>query len=578
MLMCFRSPFFLLVFLSLVLFTCQTSATSYTLRIAESENGEVVPWKIRRSLADETTTGNSTLILAAQRTQRRDPLENFKKYTGGWNISEQHYWAFLLCSPLVLLRLHSLSSLESGLLSLVCVCASYASVIAAAKESLMAILDYAMPCPLFSSYSSPYLQCNSFTLPCLFYYIIIFHRCCTEMCSMFLLWFAIFSVGCVVLYTGQGKFHNNTLDTLDYVVKQANITGENLKNVSEYLSAAKQIGVNSVSLPADLQSGIDAIDAKINSSATTLSYQTEKNSKDIKDGLDSMRLALIVIAAVMLLLAFVGFLFSILGLQCLVYFLVFIGWLLVAGTFILCGVFLLLHNVVADSCVAMDEWVQHPTAHTALDDILPCVDNATARETLLKSKNVTQQLVGVVDSIINNVANSNLPPQAGPLYYNQSGPMVPVLCNPFNSDLTDRQCADGEVELSNATEVWKNYVCEMSANNTCATTGRLIPTMYSQMSAAVNVSYALYRYSPFLVNLQDCTFVRDTFTVISSKYCPGMRRYTEWIYIGLVVVSAAVMFSLIFWVIYARERRHRAYTKRYVARTHEGIEKRDLQN
>lgn len=59
----------------------------------ESENGEVVPWKIRRSLADETTTGNSTLILAAVRTQRRDPLENFKKYTGGWNISEQHYWA-----------------------------------------------------------------------------------------------------------------------------------------------------------------------------------------------------------------------------------------------------------------------------------------------------------------------------------------------------------------------------------------------------------------------------------------------------------------------------------------------------
>ncbi|XP_031277438.1 uncharacterized protein LOC116135871 [Pistacia vera] len=539
MLMCFRSPFFLLVFLSFVLFTCQTSATSYTLRIAESENGEVVPWKIRRSLADETTTGNSTLILAAQRTQRRDPLENFKKYTGGWNISDQHYWASVGFTAAPFFIIAGIWFAVFGLcLCFICLC---------------------------------YCCCQREPYG--------YSRLCYALSLIFLIFFTISAiVGCVVLYTGQGKFHNNTLDTLDYVLKQANITGENLKNVSEYLSAAKQIGVNSVSLPADLQSGIDAIDAKINSSATTLSYQTEKNSKDIKDGLDSMRLALIVIAAVMLLLAFVGFLFSILGLQCLVYFLVFIGWLLVAGTFILCGVFLLLHNVVADSCVAMDEWVQHPTAHTALDDILPCVDNATARETLLKSKNVTQQLVGVVDSIINNVANSNLPPQAGPLYYNQSGPMVPVLCNPFNSNLTDRQCADGEVELSNATEVWKSYVCELSANNTCATTGRLIPTMYSQMSAAVNVSYALYRYSPFLVNLQDCTFVRDTFTVISNKYCPGMRRYTEWIYIGLVVVSAAVMFSLIFWVIYARERRHRAYTKRYVARTHEGIEKRDLQN
>lgn len=115
--------------------------------------------------------------------------------------------------------------------------------------------------------------------------------------------------------------------------------------------------------------------------------------------------------------------------------------------------FLVSTSVVADSCVAMDEWVQHPTAHTALDDILPCVDNATAQETLLKSKNVTRQLVGLVDNIIQSVANSNLPPQAGPLYYNQSGPMVPLLCNPFNTDLTDHTCAAGEVELSNATEV-----------------------------------------------------------------------------------------------------------------------------
>lgn len=109
--------------------------------------------------------------------------------------------------------------------------------------------------------------------------------------------------------------------------------------------------------------------------------------------------------------------------------------------------------MVADSCVAMDEWVQHPTAHTALDDILPCVDNATAQETLLKSKNVTQQLVGVVDNIIRSVANSNLPPQAGPVFYNQSGPIVPPLCNPFNPDLTDRKCEAGEVDLYNAPEV-----------------------------------------------------------------------------------------------------------------------------
>ncbi|XP_044464814.1 uncharacterized protein LOC123195222 [Mangifera indica] len=533
MFMNFRSPFLLLVFLFLVLLTCQTSATSYKLLIAESENGDLVPW-IRRSLADETTAGNSTLILAAKRTERRDPLNNFKIYTGGWNISENHYWTSVGFTAVPFFAIAGIWFIVFGLcLCFICFC-------------------YCC-CP-----REPYG----------------YSRLCYALSLIFLILFTISAiVGCIVLYNGQGKFHSNTIDTLDYVVKQADITSENLKNVSEYLSAAKHIGVNSVSLPADLQSGIDSIDAKINSSATTLSYETDKNSKNITDVLDSVRWSLIVIAAVMLLLAFVGFLCSIFGLQCLVYFLVVIGWLLVAGTFILCGVFLLLHNVVGDSCVAMDEWVQHPTAHTALDDILPCVDNSTAQETLLKSKNVTRQLVGMVDNIIQSVANSNLPPQAGPLYYNQSGPMVPLLCNPFNTDLTDRTCAAGEVELSNATEVWKNYVCEISASNMCTTTGRLAPVMYSQMAAAVNVSYALYRYGPFLVNLTDCTFVRDTFTVISNDYCPGMQLYTKWIYIGLVMVSVAVMFSLIFWVIYARERRHRAYTKQFNSRYPQGIDK-----
>lgn len=101
----------------------------------------------------------------------------------------------------------------------------------------------------------------------------------------------------------------------------------------------------------------------------------------------------------------------------------------------------------------MDEWVLNPTAHTALDEILPCVDNATAQETLLRSRDVTHQLVGLVDRIISNVTNRNFPPIAGPVYYNQSGPRMPVLCNPFNPDLTDRQCAAGEVPLDNATEV-----------------------------------------------------------------------------------------------------------------------------
>lgn len=114
--------------------------------------------------------------------------------------------------------------------------------------------------------------------------------------------------------------------------------------------------------------------------------------------------------------------------------------------------------------------------------------------------------------------------------------------------------------MSYVMQVWKKYECQVS-NDKCTTVGRLTPSMYDQMSVAVNVSYGVYHYGPFLTNLVDCTFVRDTFTAIHKDHCPDLRRYSKWVYIGLVMVSAADMLSLIFWVLYARERRHRKYTK-----------------
>lgn len=34
-------------------------------------------------------------VLAAQRTNRRNPLNQFNKYSGGWNLSDTNYWAVI---------------------------------------------------------------------------------------------------------------------------------------------------------------------------------------------------------------------------------------------------------------------------------------------------------------------------------------------------------------------------------------------------------------------------------------------------------------------------------------------------
>ncbi|XP_045805949.1 uncharacterized protein LOC123898949 [Trifolium pratense] len=464
----------------------------------------------------------SSLPLAAERTTRKDPFHGFNKYTNGWNITDHHYWTSVSYTAVPVLSIATIWFLGFGL----CL--------------LLLIVGH------FCRKSEPYGYSTT----------------CYSVSLILLILFTFTTlIGCGVLYIGQGSFHRSTTTTLQYVVYQADSAVDKLRNVSDYLAQAKLVGIDRVFLPANVQTDIDTAEADINTSAATISEKTKENSANIQDLLDSVRMALIIIAAVMLVLTFLGFLFSIFGMQVLVYVLVVAGWFLVTGTLILCGLFVILHNVTADTCVAMNEWNQYPTANTALDDILPCVDNTTAQETLLRSKEVTSELVNLVNQVITNVSNINFAPNFTPLYYNQSGPLMPLLCDPFRPDMTDRQCDSGEVNLSNATQVYGNFVCQVSPSEICTTQGRLTPTFYNQISAGINVGNALYNYAPSLVELQDCTFVRETFTDIYNDHCPGLRRYSRWIYAGLLMVSFAVMFSLIFWVVYGRERKHRLYSK-----------------
>lgn len=95
----------------------------------------------------------------------------------------------------------------------------------------------------------------------------------------------------------------------------------------------------------------------------------------------------------------------------------------------------------------MDEWVQYPQAETALSNILPCVNENTTNQTLYQSKNVIHQLVNVVNTAIWSIANSNSKA------YNQSGPLMPPLCSPYDSQLHSQLCQPYEVSFDNASMV-----------------------------------------------------------------------------------------------------------------------------
>ncbi|PPR96543.1 hypothetical protein GOBAR_AA24118 [Gossypium barbadense] len=476
------------------------------------------PWKNEISEMGEAPAPTndeppSTLVLAAKRTNRPDILRHFKHYLGGWDITNRHYWAE--CS--VILSIFQLTELGGVWL-------------------LENIPNWHFGCCVCTLQSVGFTGAAGFI-------------------------FAALWTGCILLSIGQDEFHDEALHTLNYVVNQSDYTVQILKNVTQYLSLAKTISVAQVFLPSDVMTDIDKLNIDLNTAADTLTEKTDENAVKIKRVFNAVRLALITVAAVMLILALLGLLMSILGHQHAIHIFIVSGWLLVAVTFILYGIFVIMNNAISDTCLAMEEWVENPHAETALSNILPCVDPRTTNHTLTQSKQVITSIVDVVNTYIYSIANIDLSPDDN-RYYNQSGPTMPPLCYPFDSQLQDRQCGSYEVSMANASLVWQNYTCMVSESGLCNTTGRITPDRFTQLVAAINESYALEHYTPPLLCLQNCDFVRDTFQNITSNYCHPLERYLKMVNAGLGLISVGVLLCLVLWIFYAnRPRREEVFVK-----------------
>ncbi|RYR37221.1 hypothetical protein Ahy_A09g042143 [Arachis hypogaea] len=502
------------------------------------------PWKYEMSQMTHMgpapgPNGEDTLVLAANRTKRPDILRGFRRYRGGWDITDRHYWASVGFTGAAGFILAVLWFISFGLALGIHLCCGWGISIKH-KESNRS------------------------------------QRICLILLISFT--FAV-ATGCILLSVGQDKFHGEALGTLQYVVNQSDYTVQTLRNVTEYLSLAKTINVNQIPLPSDVMDDIDKLNVDLNTAANTLSEKTEENSvksscfdscgsSDASAGSNWIVYCYLSLDINMqsscefplfvpldITLAY----HASVCLKCWCFphssisdFRIFVisGWLLAATTFILCGMFMIINNAISDTCMAMGEWVENPHTESALSDILPCVDQRTTNKTLFQSKQVVNNIANVVNQFIYSTANINAT-KGSPYYYNQSGPGMPSLCYPFDPQYQERQCTAQEVSSANASMVWKNYECEVSESGICTTVGRVTPAIYSQLVAAVNESYALEHYTPLLLNLQNCNFVRDAFAGITTSYCPPLTHYLKIVNAGLGLISVGVLLCLVLWLLYA---------------------------
>ncbi|KAE8705091.1 Detected protein of unknown function [Hibiscus syriacus] len=468
--------------------------------------------------------GNGTrIVLAEKQTRRRDPLDHLNYYKGGWNITNRHYHASVAFSSFPFLVTASVWFVMFGLLMLCacCCCKKY-------------INSY---CHLPLAY---------------------------VLCLVFLILFTISAIsGCGVMFWGEKRFLRAVREAAGYVVRQGETISNGLIIVVNYLQSARNVSLNNKFLPPDIINQIDEVTSKLDESKDLPHLTTIRMANSLSEILEHVNTALISNTCTILLVALLGFLFSALGWQTWVYIFVIIGWIIMTLALILCGAFLAFHNLMADTCTAVDEWVQNPMAGSAIKELLPCVDREFGKNIKDASKSVSNGINDLLNLDISVVANNNdIPPQVVGLYYNQSGPSLPTVCDPYKAENDKQACDEGQVAVGNATQEWSKFVCHVSSSGICSTQGRLTPDLYKQMSSAANISYVLSCYVPFLASLVDCSTIWEILNYMHQHYCPGLRKHSQQVYIGLLVATISVMFCLISWVFYGKERQDRKHTKR----------------
>uniref|UniRef100_A0A0E0JDF9 Uncharacterized protein n=1 Tax=Oryza punctata TaxID=4537 RepID=A0A0E0JDF9_ORYPU len=440
------------------------------------------------------------LVLAEERTRRPDVLDHLRMYGGGWNITNKHYWA---------------SVSFTGIAGFVLAAGWFISfgIAVAARCFWKSRIDKEKD----------------------------FHADILRL-VLLVVFILTLTAGSVILFCGQSKFGQEATSTVDFVVNQSDFTIQTLRNVTDYLSLAKTISVAALYLPSDVQGQIDNLKVDLNKAADTISQKTSENYRRIRKVLHNLSVALICIAVLMPVLALLGYVLELYGPRSTICYLMLDS----SGNS--------LHSsrdfpdIEQDTCEAMDEWAQHPQAETALSNILPCVDESTTNQTLYQSKHVVVILVGIVNRAISALSNRRP-------HHKHPGQFMPYLCSPYDANLTDRQCKSREVTFDNATTAWLNYTCMVPDSDLCSGPRTITPEIYSQLVLAANVSYALYHYAPLMLNLQDCKFVRSTFSFIASQYCPPLWRDLSLVSAGLALIPSGLTLGLLLMLFADRPQR-----------------------
>ncbi|KAF5195098.1 transmembrane protein [Thalictrum thalictroides] len=463
--------------------------------------------KGRTLLQSNNNASNSGKDLAD--TIRIDPLDNFNKYKGGFDITNKHYWSstaftgiygyaigafWLLCGVLF-----------GGYLLATTFCCSNRK-----KRKLQKRVPCSRQCYLW-----PIIVGVSFTF------------------------LAIIISGVVI--GGTTRFHSRAKTVMDIIIDTADGASNTIYNVTD---AMRGIRDNiALSNEGDRTSNfLNNTSQRLDKDAAELSRQAKKNRRLIDKGLKIVYITTVTIVSINMVAVIALSVCGFLRFRKAFYMLLILCWFIAALCWVSFGLYFFVEKFTGDTCTALGDFQQDPH-NNSLSSIVPCDELISAESVLLDTR---VGLFNLINEVNQNISTMQLPASLG---RNQVS-----ICNPFSAapeyNYQPDNCPPNTIRIGDIPQILKMFTCS-GERATCGQRQFLSNDSMRTVEAYTSSIQNLLNAFPGMESLVDCQVVKDAFTKILLKHCKPLKKFVKMVWASMVALSTIMVVLVLTWAVKA---------------------------
>ncbi|XP_042467810.1 uncharacterized protein LOC122050965 isoform X2 [Zingiber officinale] len=428
------------------------------------------------------------------RTLRIDPLDSFKKYKGGYNITSKHYWSSTIYTGRYGYILGTIWLL-SGFV--------YACILAVARRTCLLKKERKQKILPLSKRHLVWVTLLGILFTCL----------------------AIVASGLVL--DGCSKFHSRVQSVKNIIVETSEEASQTIFDVIKAVDDMESVTPQYGSLGGS--SYLNSTLQNLNDEAVNMPRKAEKSMGMVNRAINILRMVTIIIIVLNLVVILTVLVLRSLRLRlrlhqtfCLV---IIICWLLAFILWIFFGLYFFLFEFSGDTCAAFEEYQQNPQNST-LSSILQCSEQLSANIFL---HDIRQRIHDTIDQVSANISAVK---------------SLSLVCNPFSGppeySYQPGNCSSNTIKIGDVPQVLKEHTCS-DDSGTCSHGNFLSSIAYTRVQVYASSMQNILDGFPRMERLANCQLVRDAFSKILVENCKPLKDNAHLTSTTMAVLSAIMV-------------------------------------